>query len=82
MQLNLMVCKNKADAGLVCITEKSNIISFSKITWHHAKNRSLGVTAHGYNSKTIVPQIEYAFGLRSAVEDRVRDHLQHKMFEE
>ena len=81
-QLSRMLCKNKADAGLVCVTEKSNVISFSKIPWNHVKKSSLGVTTHTCSSKTRVPQLEHNFGLRSAVEPRVRCHIQHKTQEE
>ena len=50
-----MLCKNKADASLVCVTEKSNVISFSKIPWNHIKKSSLGITTYTYNSKIRVP---------------------------
>ena len=77
-----MLCKNKADAGLVCVTEKSNVISFSKILQNHIKKSSLDVTIHTYNSKIRVPQLEHNFSLRSAVEYRVWYHIQYKTQQE
>ena len=37
---------------------------------------------HMHNIKTRVLQLDHNFGLRSAVEHRVWDHLQYKAFEE
>ena len=54
-QLNRILCKNKADAGLACITEKSKVISFLKIVQHYTKKRSEGAIKHIHSSKTRVP---------------------------
>ena len=74
--------QNVPDAGLVCVAEKSRMISFSKISWHHIKNKSLGVSTHKFASETRVPQLEHNFSLRFAVECRVWDHLQCKTMDE
>ena len=76
--LSKMLCKNKADAGVMCTTEKSSIISFSKVAWHHIKNKSEGVAVHIRSTKTRTPQLEHNFGLRSAVECRAWQHIQYK----
>ena len=53
--LNKMLCKNKADAGMICATEKSSIINFSKVAWQHIKNKSKGIAVHIRSTKTRIP---------------------------